>query len=109
VAEIGFLAGFGQSSEEMKKFYAITLVGEQTVDGKKTSVLELKPKSAQAASMFTSITLWFDQQRWIPVQIKTTEASRDYMIMKFMNIRMNARIPESVFDLKLPKDVQVIG
>ena len=102
------LIGFGQSNENIKKFYDASVVGEEVIDGQKTSILELKPKSVQVKAMFSNVRLWMDQQRWIPVQSKLTEGSGDYMVIKFTNIKMNAKIGESVFDLKMPKDVQVI-
>jgi len=102
------LIGFGQSKEDIKRVYNSAIVGEERIDGQKTSVLELQPKDPKASAMFTSIRLWMDQQRWIPVQIKTTEAGGDYMVLKFANIKMNQKIPDSAFDLKLPKDVQTI-
>jgi outer membrane lipoprotein-sorting protein len=102
------LIGFGQSKEDLEKVYNTALLGEETIDGHKTSIIELKPKDPKAAALFTNIQLWIDQQRWIPIQIKTTEASRDYMIMKLTNIKMNVNIPSSTFDLKLPKDVQKV-
>ena len=102
------LIGFGQSKEDIEKVYHTALRGEETIDGRKTSILELKPKDPKASALFTNIQLWIDQERWIPIQIKTTEASRDYMIMKFTNIKMNVNVPASTFDLKLPKDVQKV-
>jgi outer membrane lipoprotein-sorting protein len=58
--------------------------------------------------MFKSVRMWMDQERWVSVQIKTTEASGDYMNLKFSNIKLNSRIPESTFNLKVPKDVRVL-
>lgn len=100
------LVGFGQSNEDIRKYYTASLAGEETVNGVRTSVLDLKPKAAQAAAMFASIRLWMDQQRWIPVQTKLTEASGDYLLINFTGIKLNSNIANSVFDLKLPKDVQ---
>jgi outer membrane lipoprotein-sorting protein len=102
------LIGFGQSREDIKRAYESAVVGEEVIDGQKTSVLELKPRDPKASALFTSIRLWMDQQRWIPVQVKTTEAGGDYMVLKFTNIKMNQKIPDSSFDLKLPKDVHTI-
>jgi outer membrane lipoprotein-sorting protein len=99
------LIGFGQSNQDIRKFYDAAIVGEEVINGQKTSILELKPKSTQVSSLFSNIRLWMDHQRWIPIQSKLTEASGDYMIVKFTNIKMNVKIPESVFDLKMPKDV----
>jgi outer membrane lipoprotein-sorting protein len=42
------------------------------------------------------------------VQTRLTEASGDYMIIQFRNIKMNEKIADSMFDLKMPKNVQVI-
>jgi len=97
--------GFGQTSQDLKKNFTVSLAGDEVVDGKKTTVLELKPNNT---SMFRSVRMWMDQQKWVSVQVKTTEASGDYMIFKFSDIKVNSKVPESVFNLKLPKDVRVL-
>ena len=103
--EMFMALGFGQSSQDLKKNFDVTLAGDELVDGKKTTVLDLKPKDT---GMFKSVRMWMDQQKWVAVQIKTTEKSGDYLTLKFSNIKTNANIPDSVFDLKMPKDVKVI-
>src|SRR5215510_2904810 len=50
--------GFGQSSQDLKKNFDVTLGGEESLDGKKTSVLELKPKH----SSIKEVRMWMDQQ-----------------------------------------------
>ena len=97
--------GFGQSSQDLKDNFDVRLAGEEALNGKKTSVLELRPKNS---AMFKSVQMWMDQQRWVAVQIKTTENSGDYMVLRFSNIKLNVNIPDSIFDLKMPKDVRVI-
>jgi outer membrane lipoprotein-sorting protein len=97
--------GFGQSSQDLKSNFDVSLAGEQVVDGKSTSVLELKPK---ASAMFKSVTLWMDQQKWVAAQIRTTESSGDFMVVKFSNVKVNSGISDSVFELKMPKDVHVM-
>src|SRR2546425_10021838 len=103
--EMFMAIGFGQSSQDLKKNFTVSLAGEELVDGKKTTVLELKPKNS---AMFKSVRMWMDQQKWVSVQIKTTEASGDYLNIKFSGIKINSKIPESTFTLKLPKDVRVL-
>jgi outer membrane lipoprotein-sorting protein len=100
------LVGFGPANQEIRRLYNATLAGEEIIGGRKASVVELKPKSVQAAARFKSIRLWMDQQTWIPLQTRVTEASNDYQTVRFTNVRMNARISDSVFDMKLPKDVR---
>jgi outer membrane lipoprotein-sorting protein len=102
--EMFMALGFGQSSQDLKKNFDVSLVGEEMLDGKKTVVLELKPKDTK---MFKSVRMWMDPEKWVATQIKTTEQSGDYMSVKFTNIKMNPKISESVFDLKMPKDVKV--
>jgi outer membrane lipoprotein-sorting protein len=105
VVELIMALGFGQSSQDLKQKFAVSLGGEEVIDGKKTTKLELTPKNS---TMFKSVQMWMDQDKWVAVQIRTTEASGDYLIVKFSNIRLNPNIPESVFTLKLPKDVKVV-
>jgi outer membrane lipoprotein-sorting protein len=97
--------GFGQTSQDLKKNFTVSLAGEELVDGKKTTVLELTPNNT---SMFKSVRMWMDPQKWVSVQIKTTEAGGDYMNLKFSDIKINTNISESIFNLKLPKDVRVL-
>ena len=103
--EMFMALGFGQSSEDLKKNFTVSVAGQDVIDGKKTTVLELRPKNS---AMFKSVQMWMDQQKWVSVQIKTTEGSGDYMILKFSDVKINPKIPESVFNLKLPKDVRVL-
>jgi outer membrane lipoprotein-sorting protein len=103
--EMFMALGFGQSSQDLKKNFAVSLGAEQMIDGKKTTVLDLKPNNS---SLFNSVQLWLDQQKWVSVQIKTTEGSGDYMIAKFSNLRINGNIPESTFTLKLGPGVKIV-
>ena len=103
--EMFMALGFGQSSQDLKNNFDVSVAGEEVVDGKKTSILELTPKNR---AMFKSVRMWMDQQKWVAVQLRTTENTGDYMIFKYSNVKMNTNIPDSVFDLKMPKDVHVI-
>ena len=94
--------GFGQSSQDLKKNFDVSVAGEESVDGKKTTVLEMKPKN----SSIKSVRMWMDPQKWVAVQLKVTEITGDYFLLKYSNTKLNSNIPDSTFDLKLPKDVQ---
>src|SRR5262245_2424655 len=63
--EVFFVTGIGQSGAAIAKSYDVKLMSEESLDGTKTSVLELKPKSEKASAMFAKIVLWVDQSRWI--------------------------------------------
>jgi outer membrane lipoprotein-sorting protein len=103
--EMFMALGFGQSSQDLKKNFAVSVGPDEVVEGRKTTVLELKPNNS---SMFKSVQMWMDQEKWVSIQIKTTESSGDYLNLKFYNIKINPRIPDSTFILKLPSDVRVL-
>ena len=103
--ELFMSLGFGQSSQDLKSNFDVSLQPDEVVDGKNTTVLELKPKST---GMFKSVRLWMDQQKWVATQIRTTESSGDYLVVKFSNVKLNSGISDSVFELKMPKDVHVM-
>src|SRR4029077_13717604 len=104
--EMFMALGFGPSSQELTKNYDVTLGEEEVIDGKKTTVLDLKPKNSRMG--IKSFRLWMDQEKWVSVQLRATEPSGDYFVLKYANLKLNTNIPDSTFDLTLPKDVQVL-
>jgi len=101
--EMFMALGFGQSSQELKKNFDVTAGGEEPLEGKKTTVLDLKPKH----SGIKAVRMWMDEQKWVSAQLRVTENTGDYFLIKYSGVKLNAAIPESVFDLKLPKDVRI--
>jgi outer membrane lipoprotein-sorting protein len=105
-----FLAvGVGQSAGRMKENFAIRLVGHEAVNGIPCTVLELKPKSEKTAAFLSVITLWFDEQRWVPIQSRMQEPNEDYLLTRFSDIKLNTKLPESLFSMKLPSGVEIVG
>lgn len=103
------LLGFGSDKEALKEAYRIELVGEEALEGKKTYQLELTPRSDKVSAYFSKIVLWIDPDLWIPVQQKLVEPTQDYLLIQFQDIEINPRLSKSRFELKLPRDVQVVG
>jgi outer membrane lipoprotein-sorting protein len=97
--------GFGQSSADLEKNYQVSFAGEEVVDGKKTAMLDLTPKTALAG--IKTVRLWMDEQKGLSLQVKVVETGGDYALYKYSNIKLNGPIPDSVFDLRLPKNVHV--
>ena len=102
------VVGFGTSREDLLRYYEVALAGDETLNGVPTRVLDLTPKDPDVARHFTSIRLWMDPERWIPVQTRATQLSRDYLVVRFRNVRTNLGVPDSAFDLDLPDDVEVL-
>jgi len=101
--EADLLVGFGPGAAGLGRKYEVTLVGEEAVGGRAAHVLDLKPRAP--AGLFSSIRLWVDAERAVPVQTKLTEPTGDHTTLRFERVRLNERLPAGAFDLKLPGDV----
>jgi outer membrane lipoprotein-sorting protein len=100
------LLGFGTRSEALQKSYDVKLTGEEQLDGKKTYLLELTPKSDDVKHQLTKIQMWIDSASWLPVQQKFFEtAPGDYIQFHYTNMMKNLKIPDSRFKQDWPKDV----
>ena len=98
-----FLTGVGQSSANLTKTYDVRFLKEETVNGIKASLLELKPKGS---SMFSQIWLWIDPALGLPIQTRLTESSGDYLTFQLEDIKINPKLSDKTFKLNLPSDVQ---
>ena len=93
--------GFGGRGHDLANSFDVKYAGPETVNGIKTSKLELTPKTAKARKMFSNIELWIDDARGISVQQKFIEAeSGDYRLAKYSNIKINEKLSDDVFKLK---------
>lgn len=101
--------GFGTRGEDLKKGYLLTVLGEETMDARKTLLIELTPKSEKVRSQISKIHMWIDQASWIPVQQKFFEtASGDFFVFHYKNIALNLKIHDSRFKPNWPKDVTLL-
>jgi outer membrane lipoprotein-sorting protein len=99
------LLGFGTKSQNIQKSYDVSLTGAEELDGKKTFVLELTPKSDEVRHQITKIQMWIDESSWLPIQQKFFETgSGDYILFHYSNVMKNLKIGDSVFKQDWPKD-----
>jgi outer membrane lipoprotein-sorting protein len=99
------LLGFGTKSQNMLKSYDVKLTGEEQLDGKKTFVLELTPKSDDVRRQITKIQMWIDASSWLPIQQKFFETGGgDYIQFHYSNVMKNLKISDSRFKQDWPKD-----
>ena len=100
------LLGFGTKSENIKKSYLVSVVGEEELDHRKTLVLELTPKSDQIRNQIMKIQMWVDEASWLPVQQKFFEAgSGDYFMFHYINAMKNLPLGDVKFKQDWPKGV----
>jgi outer membrane lipoprotein-sorting protein len=103
------LLGFGTSGSSLKESYTISVLGEETLDGRKVVKLELLPKTADVLKQLSKIQLWLDESTWLPVQQQFFETgSGDYFIIHYRNMIRNARIPDSDFKPHWPHGTTVV-
>lgn len=100
--------GFGGRGHDLAKSFSMKMGGVEMVDGVRTVKLELVPKSAKARSIFDHVVLWVDPARGVSLQQKAWEASGDYRLARYTNIRINEKIPDDVFRLKTTAKTKVI-
>ncbi len=100
------LLGFGTKSDNIRKNYLVSVVGEEELDHKKTVVLELTPKSDQIRNQIIKIQMWVDEASWLPIQQKFFEAgSGDYFLFHYSNAIKNLKIGDGKFKQDWPKSV----
>ena len=98
--------GFGQSSEEMRKTYEIRL--EEGDEEEETWKLVLSPRRKKMRRWVGSISLWIGRDSGIPVRLRLDDPNgKDYTETTFSGTKVNQGIPDSRFDLTLPKGTEV--
>jgi outer membrane lipoprotein-sorting protein len=103
------LLGLGSKGGELKSHYLLTVHSEETLDSKKTVLLELTPKDPKIRSQIARIQLWIDLSNWIAIQQKFFETgTEDYFIIHYTNLVRNPKLPDSKFKQDWPKDVRAI-
>ena len=99
----GLLVGFG-GNDKIAENYDATLVEETD----RTVVLKLVPKPDSAASLFVAIELTLDKKTWTPTQSVFHEVNKDRTEIDFKNVVINGKLPDRIFELDLPANVEII-
>jgi outer membrane lipoprotein-sorting protein len=99
---------FGTSGDELRRNYDVKLGGSESVGSTATSRLELIPNSKEVKRLFSKFELWIPDGLGNAIREKLTAPSGDYYLLEYSNVKLNVPLPDSVFDLKLPKDVKKV-
>ena len=95
--------GFGGNSRELQSAYSVKLGGAETVAGESTTRLELVPQSPEMLQQWKNIDLWISDKSGYTVQQKFYEHGRDYTLITYTSVQFNPEIPDSKFNLDVPK------
>jgi outer membrane lipoprotein-sorting protein len=101
--------GFGGSGRDMLKSFDVKSLGTEMVGDVNAAKLELIPKSDRVRNIFAKIWLWIDPAHGISVQQQFFEPSGDYRLAKYSNLKVNRKIPDTVFKLKTTGDTKFMS
>jgi outer membrane lipoprotein-sorting protein len=101
------LLGFGVSSGDLRSSYDIKDGGAQKIGTANATRIELNPKSAELKKVTTGIEMWIPEGESNPIRIKFN-ASKDYDLVDYSDIKVNPALPDSAFELKTPPNVKKI-
>lgn len=102
--------GFGGGGHDLLKSFDAKYLGNEKVEDLDTAKLELVPKAANVRNNVDHIILWIDPARGISVQQQFFFGpSGDYRLAKYSNIKLNEKIPDSVFKLKTSGKTKIIS
>lgn len=108
------MVGFGTTKAELNKNYNIAGGVAETIDGTKTTRIDLTPKAAKMQELFTMIQLWIPEGKSNPIQekVKTGKEGKDYYLFRFFDPQIQTsadkQFPDSDFELTLPPNVKRI-
>jgi len=100
--------GFGTRTEVLRKNYDISLAGEEELDGHKSAILELTPRSDEQRKQISKVVMWVDQSSWLPIQQKFIEAGTgDYVLSHYTKVMKNLKLGDGKFKPDWPKGTKV--
>jgi len=97
--------GIGQTAEDLRKFFEISLGDPGEEPG--TFLMVLTPKRRRVKDRLQLVRFWVDAKTYLPRQLEYVETDGDSTTLTFSNVRVNPEITEARFNVDIPKDVQV--
>lgn len=102
--------GFGGRGHDMLKSFEVKYLGSEAVEGTDAAKLDLVPKTASVRNNVAHIVLWIDPARGISVQQQFFFGnSGDFRLARYSGIKVNEKIPDSVFKLKTTSKTKFIS
>jgi outer membrane lipoprotein-sorting protein len=92
--------GFGGGGRDLLREYDVTMAGWEDVDRVRTAKLELVAKSERLRRLFSKLVLWIDPARDVALQQQRFEASGDYQLSHYTNIKLSSNISDDKFTIK---------
>jgi outer membrane lipoprotein-sorting protein len=103
----GFLSYLFGGLGNATKDYKISVLGEEVVNGRRATHLELVPWTMRKG-LYRQIDIWVDNQLWLPTQQEFVEANDDVTRLRLQEVQLNIRLSDKLFEQDLPGHVQRI-
>jgi outer membrane lipoprotein-sorting protein len=100
------LLAFGSNSSDLQAAYKVSLGGPDTVNGEKTTRLEMIPKSPEILKYAKRCDMWVSDSGVI-VQQKFYETGNDFVMFTYSHIVMTPGLPDSALKLDIPSGIKV--
>ena len=101
--------GFGGSGKDMLKSFDVKYLGAEKLGNVATDKLELTPKSQKLKNNIDRVVLWIDGARGISVQQQFFTPSGDYKLAKYIDIKVNERLPDAAFKLRTTSKTKTVS
>ena len=102
----GVLIGFGTTSKELQKVYSIRVLGEESINSKLATKLELIPRADSPLMKVKKIEVWLSESDGYPVRQKLYQGAGDYNQATYSDLKINPSMQDSDVRLNLPKNVK---
>jgi len=96
-----------ESPKKLEEYFKITLEGkEKDEEGKEEYYkLELVPKDDSVESDYDRMIFYVNAKGWMPEKMEAYEGEDAIHYFRFHDIKLNSKIKDSVFELKITKDM----
>jgi len=100
------LLGFGSSGKDLKSSYEIKEGGTESVNGTKTTKLEMTPKSKDALERLAKAELWIPENGDYPVQQKFYQPNGNFTLVTYSDFELNPSFNQKELELDTPPGVK---
>jgi outer membrane lipoprotein-sorting protein len=101
--------GFGGSGADLEKAWTVTYEGAEAVNGAQAAKLQLVPKDAAVAKTSPKVILWVDMDKGVGLKQQRFDASGNYAVITYSNIKLGVPVGSGAFQMKTPSGTQVVN
>ena len=95
----------GRILDRARTAYDARYAGREEVDGHGTHLVELEPRSDEAA--YEKVRLWVDADRWLVRKLEFTDRSETVRTIVLDELETGVALPDSLFRFEPPDSVEV--